>query len=261
MNREEALAAARRNGDVLMTEGKHFDADLEIVLAAVQSSVDALLWADPALREDKQVLLAACAANGRALRYTKALRSDKDVALVAVENDGDSLQFADRLRGDRDVVLAACAQTGWALQYASEELRDDEEVVAVAVEQDPKALRCASDRLRNRPSAGKGRERPAAGISSKGSGSGGKFGDGHDVTGALPRTRQGSAATAASLAPFANIDPWMKATMLPTELLRATLLKKPHFDRSVDRSVGRAIHGAWIGARYVDNEGRAPGAA
>ena len=53
----------------------------------------------------------------------------------------------------------------------------------------------------------------------------------------------------------------MKATMLPTELLRATLLKKSHFDRSVDRSVGRAIHGAWIGARYVDNEGRAPGAA
>jgi len=53
MNREEVLAAARRNGDVLMTEGKPFDADLESVLAAVQSSVDALLWADPALRENR----------------------------------------------------------------------------------------------------------------------------------------------------------------------------------------------------------------
>ena len=67
-----------------MTAGKAFNDDVEVVLAAVQSSVDALLWAAPALKEDKRVLLAACAANGRALRYTQKLRSDRDVALVAV---------------------------------------------------------------------------------------------------------------------------------------------------------------------------------
>ena len=66
---------------------------------------------------------------------------------------------------------------GWALQYASEELRDDDEVVAVALEQEPGAVRCASARLRNAngPSAGKAEELPAAGIRSKGGGSGGKL--------------------------------------------------------------------------------------
>ena len=47
----------------LCTEWK---CDREVVLAAVKSSVDALLGG---AREDKEVLLAACAANGRALRY------------------------------------------------------------------------------------------------------------------------------------------------------------------------------------------------
>ena len=150
LSREEVLAAAKINGDVLMTEGKAYSGDLEIVLAAVENSVDALLWAAPALREDKRVLLTACAANGRALRYTRGLRADKDVALVAVRQDGDSLQFSSGLRGDKDIVLAACTQNGWALQYASEELRDDDEVVAVAVEQvGLGVLRCASTRLRN----------------------------------------------------------------------------------------------------------------
>lgn len=166
---------ARENGDVLMTAGQGFKDDVEIVTEAVKTSVDALLWASPALRENKQVLLTAVAANGRALRYTQGLRNDKDVVLAAVAQDGDALQFAAGLRGDKEVVVAACRQTGWALQYASDALRDDAEVVRVAANQDPNAVRCASDRLCNNSAVIE--EQRAAGMRSdaKGGGSGGKL--------------------------------------------------------------------------------------
>ena len=74
-SRQEALKAVRQSGDALLNFGSFKD-DREVVLTAVQTHVDALLWADAALREDRAVVLAAVKAFGRALRYTSTLRDD-----------------------------------------------------------------------------------------------------------------------------------------------------------------------------------------
>ena len=46
---------------------------------ATTSMQDALLWASPELREDKEVLLSAVKNAGRALRYTDKLREDTTI--------------------------------------------------------------------------------------------------------------------------------------------------------------------------------------
>jgi hypothetical protein len=83
------------------------------------------------------VVLAACDRNGWALEYASAaLKDDREVVLAACNQDwnGRALMYAsDAMKDDREVVLAACNQDGYALQYASAALQDDRGVVLVAV--------------------------------------------------------------------------------------------------------------------------------
>ena len=94
-----------------------------------------LTYATDEQRADREVVLAAVAQNGYALRYASVeLRADREVVLAAVAQDGDALQFASvELRADREVVLAAVAQYGDALQFASVELRADRYMVKFAM--------------------------------------------------------------------------------------------------------------------------------
>ena len=143
----EALDAIKRlGGDELMRCEDSVRASKRVCLEAVKSTVDALLWAGPDLKEDKEVVLAAVRAHGRALRYTKGLREDRECCMAAVENTGSALQFCSRpLRGDREVVLLALQSAPTALQYASEDLRADASIVAVAAKQDRRVLVCAPE--------------------------------------------------------------------------------------------------------------------
>ena len=51
---------------------------------------------------------------------------DKDVLLAAVAQDGRALRYGTpALRGDRDVVLVAVARHAEALQHAAPTLQDD----------------------------------------------------------------------------------------------------------------------------------------
>eukprot|EP01050_Picozoa_sp_SAG11_P014015 SAG11_NODE_1684_length_4449_cov_7.642299_5_plen_84_part_01 len=51
--------------------------------------------AAPAVQADKEVLLAAVAMNGTALKYAAVeLQADKDVVLAAVAMDGTALKYA-----------------------------------------------------------------------------------------------------------------------------------------------------------------------
>ena len=88
--------------------------------------------------------------NGRALESADPeLKADRDIVLAAVQQWGCALQHAaDELRADRKVVMAAIKQSGEALQYAADELRADRGVVTAAVEQRGVALQYAADELR-----------------------------------------------------------------------------------------------------------------
>ena len=63
-----------------------------------------------------------------------AVKADKELVLAAVENGGLALEDAsDNLRGDREIVLAAVQNNGYALEYARSGMKADREIVKAAV--------------------------------------------------------------------------------------------------------------------------------
>ena len=89
--------------------------------------------------------------NGYVLEIcSNALRNDKEIVLAAVRKSGYALEYAsDTLKNDREIVLVAVRQNGWVLKYASEELKNDREIVLTAVRRNGGALQYASEELRN----------------------------------------------------------------------------------------------------------------
>ena len=88
---------------ILRDVGGRFRADKEVVLAAMQNGL-ALYYADPELKKDREIVLAAVTQCGRALRCVGA-----------------------ELKKDREVVLAAFLQNILSLHDADPELRKDKE--------------------------------------------------------------------------------------------------------------------------------------
>ena len=140
------LERVRENGDALMTcTNQAFRNDKEIVMVAVRTGRDALLWASDRLRKDGDVILEAVAHNGRALRYAYAFRDSKEIVLQACKVDGNALQFASsELRSDVKVASTAVEQTPYALQYCGKNIQNSYDIVLKAVEQDGMTIRCAS---------------------------------------------------------------------------------------------------------------------
>ena len=69
--------------------------------------------------------------SGSMLNHFPALRHDREVVLAAVQQAGGALAFASTvLREDRAVVLVAVQQSWRAIEFASVELRGDPEVMA-----------------------------------------------------------------------------------------------------------------------------------
>ena len=94
--------------------------------------------AAPALQGDKVTVLAAITKT-HASWYTilhafDALKDDRDVVLAAGRRNGAALEYAsEALKDDYDVVHAACTTSSWrALDEASERLREDPSLHAVA---------------------------------------------------------------------------------------------------------------------------------
>ena len=120
-SREAMLAAVKINGDALMTcTNVKLRNDKEIVMEAVKTGQDALLWASDNMRKDVDVLFEAVTYNGRALRYAIGLRDHKKIVLQACKQDGNALQFAsNELRSNIENCKAAVIQTPFAIQYCS----------------------------------------------------------------------------------------------------------------------------------------------
>ena len=102
-------------------------------------------------RKEARDELEAVKKNLEVLKYVSpALKTDRDFMLAAVKQNGWAFQFASaNLKGDREIVLAAVNQDGWALKYTSAELKGDREIVLAAVNRNGIALKYASPALRD----------------------------------------------------------------------------------------------------------------
>lgn len=124
--------------------------DKEVVLAAIRTDWYSLKFADPELQKDKEVVLAAIRLHGCALAFAAPeLKKDKEIVIAAVGYDARAIHFTHPdLRKDRDVFLAIVRLNGTMLHYASEELKNDKEVVLAAVGQNGLVLQYASTELK-----------------------------------------------------------------------------------------------------------------
>ena len=91
---------------------------------------EALEHADDSFQADHEVVLAAVRNSGTSLKYaSKALKDDREVVLEAVRNNGIALKYAsDTIKADHEVVLEAVQNNGNALRLASNELQNAPEL-------------------------------------------------------------------------------------------------------------------------------------
>ena len=115
-------------------------------MVAVAQRTAVLRFASTAMRNDREVVLAAAATSGSALGdASQSLRRDADfVTYIIRMKGGGTLRFASpELKANPRVVMAAVTLDGMALQYADATLRADPAVVLAAVQQNGKALKHA----------------------------------------------------------------------------------------------------------------------
>jgi hypothetical protein len=113
--------------------------DKSHVLKAVIANGENLQFADPGLRKDREVVLAAVAhfsgGFGKALCFAdEKLRDDLEIVMQAVSSDGRSLEFASSsLQKNRDIVFAAVRKSGGALKYADKTFWSEGDLVLIAM--------------------------------------------------------------------------------------------------------------------------------
>jgi hypothetical protein len=152
----------------------------KVALAAVEIFGPNLRYADPALQNDREIVMKALSwkgkkdyAPGSCLKYaSEELKNDRRVVGVAIALDGTNLQYASEdIRNDprvkhealgnmrdlshapedwRDnkvVVLAAVQLNGSNLQYASDEMKNTKAIVEAAIQQEPTSIKFASQEM------------------------------------------------------------------------------------------------------------------
>ena len=136
----------KRIPEILSKASDELCNDKEVVLAAVANDGNALKYASEELKNNKGIVLAAVKNNGFALLYaSKELKNNKEFVLFAVITNGCALLYAsEEFKNNKEVVLAAVANDGTALKYASEELKNNKEIVLTAVNNRKEAIRYSS---------------------------------------------------------------------------------------------------------------------
>ena len=133
-DRDEVLAAVKKDGWALYDADDSLKKDREIVLVAVKQSGAALEFADESLKKDREIVMAAVKQTGFALDDAdESLKKDREVVLAAVKQDWSILMksstFLDdagkEFKKDREIIMAAIKQNEGAIQYADKEIRSD----------------------------------------------------------------------------------------------------------------------------------------
>jgi len=108
--------------------------DRDIVFRAIRSNPEALQFASPGLRLNREVVLTAIRRKGVVLRYAhEKLKNDPELVFEAVREDPDALQFAsDEIRQNKDLVILAARYKPSAVKFAKGGLERDEHVQKAA---------------------------------------------------------------------------------------------------------------------------------
>ena len=134
-NREIVLEAVKQNPEAI----KYAQVmDKEIALIAIRKNGEMLLHVTKELREDPEVVLEAVKQNYKVLQEAskEGLKTafTKEIALEMVKQDGLMLEETKEFVEDKDVVLEAVKQNGNALKYVSDSFKEDFEIVLTALE-------------------------------------------------------------------------------------------------------------------------------
>ena len=123
----------------------------EYVLDIVEKCGEAIQYASPRLKNDRNVAITAINNNGFSLKYvSKELQDDEDIVLLAIDNYALALGFAsDNLKKDRNIVMEAVKRNGFSLHYTPQEIRNDKQIVIEAVKNYGRSLTIASKELQN----------------------------------------------------------------------------------------------------------------
>lgn len=125
--------------------------DREFILAVIDKHPDVFKVIQTDFGNDRDIVMKAISAqrSNDNLKFTSnALKDDKDIILAAVKNAGSLLQYAsERLKNDPEIIKAALTQNGWSLQFLNNAARDNRDYVQTAIAKHPDALYFASPRL------------------------------------------------------------------------------------------------------------------
>lgn len=150
-DKEVALAAVNKDGNLLRYASAALRRDPEVVLAAVRNKMSAISSVDISLKnnrefikdavkiapsllftphikrefhKDKEIVLTAVKNDGYLVQYADgSLLTDREIASAAVSNNGNALRFLPAFQNDRDLVLTAVKQSSGAILHASKELQ------------------------------------------------------------------------------------------------------------------------------------------
>ena len=172
------LEAVKKNAQVLEYAFPIFRDDREVVLQGVEQDGMSFQWASDRLKADRQLALIAIRKNGLAFQYVLGpLRDDQQIQFEAIKENIMALQYISHcsipaesfskdllknefyatmaltkfqhLGADKTFMEVAVQFSGRALKYASDELRNDKDFLRISLQETGIALQYVSDSLRN----------------------------------------------------------------------------------------------------------------
>ena len=143
VNKNFLIKALKINGAILNYLEPRFRADKEMVMAALYNDPvkikglgPHMFWdsIDDKLKEDEDVLLAACRKNSGFSYIPPRLLDNRKFILKCAKINGYILQNIDKkFCDDEEIVTAAVKNNGFCLQYASERLRNNKKIALTAI--------------------------------------------------------------------------------------------------------------------------------
>ncbi|MGR3951715.1 MAG: DUF4116 domain-containing protein [Chlamydia sp.] len=142
----------KKNGLILQDVNDELKNDSQVVSAACENNPNAIQYAGAAIKDNRAFMLPLVQRNGLLLQYaSEELKKDLKFVSAACQNNPGALQYAhhDFIRKSSLDMISLVEQNGLLLQYASDDLKNDDEVVFNACQNNPTAIQFASDRMRD----------------------------------------------------------------------------------------------------------------
>jgi len=132
-DRDVVLKAVSQDGRMILHGSDELRSDREVMLAAATQNPDALRMGLPrdSWERDLPFMVELCKRNGSALEYANwALRQHRELVLAAIQNDGRAIEWAGVLRqADKDLTVIAAQNTYLCWNLLKEEHWADPDVL------------------------------------------------------------------------------------------------------------------------------------